>query len=786
MLLSFNVTCMRNAMCYAAIALLLSCVNEGLDKSSLSDLYPVESCVMSVEVDDPEFKDMTRSSFTDEQLDKMTSLNVFIYHEGRLVKECCRYFTDMSALTLTLPCSVDGFNIYMVGNVREIEPPVNEVDMVKVRLLVEDYDDFREKGVPVAACFTGYEKGDLAHFKLKRMTGQYNISMKSSATDAQYLIKDVRLMNCARDIYPFSEDIKAYDMVRTGDTLTLEDLDRLNAGEAVPLYFVENLQGVLLPDNKDKKKKIPSHLELVESGIADRCTYIEITADILTPSARYSNAKYRFYLGQDQVSDFNIKRNTLYNVTLDFTQNMVNEEEWRIEVDEPEVVEVSVDKDTVMIMEGIDDVVYVQGFGHDGNLMDFDISASGGSSDNSDISVKKFETVFHGRPAVAFKFGWMSYITRIPYRFIQPTPRLGNHKFLISSKETYNGKPVYSKEIEVLIYEEIFPVLMKLEMKPGNNNYSIALRSHNPMGLALAVSCTYKCKDGTSGQVPEVVRCNAHVETSGGWCLQRNAVSETTTYFGDLPSSVTPATLSQIHFKVRCMGSIDGVDLAYPKPDMNTDVYTGNPSKWGPNADMYPAAFKNMPEDTDYRIWCGYGHSSGSVSEADYYYAEKYSTNVTKTASGPWKHIVVDVDNRASTTYFAVGIDTFIPVNSVEDHWDYRGAPFCFFNGVQAHSSSTISIPGSVGNWNNKNTRKVEYKLYGSGRDLFSANKDGTLIDNMHTVVYSVQTWTNFFGVIQTAQKNKKYSGQLYMTINDSQNWPGGDFSQYGFFDGDF
>jgi hypothetical protein len=72
--------------------------------------------------------------------------------------------------------------------------------------------------------------------------------------------------------------------------------------------------------------------------------------------------------------------------------------------------------------------------------------------------------------------------------------------------------------------------------------------------------------------------------------------------------------------------------------------------------------------------------------------------------------------------------------------------------------------------------------MYGPGRDLFYENRNGKVIDVNHRMGYWITTWKNLLQKIKTEQESQYYEGQLYMTINGSSCWIGGDESQYGYF----
>lgn len=94
-----------------------------------------------------------------------------------------------------------------------------------------------------------------------------------------------------------------------------------NEENIVPLFMFENLQGKMNQQNTDQITKAP------DAGKEKYCSYIEVTADYLyTPQSGGGNQKYisgpikyRLYLGEDIISDFNVHRNKHYQVTLSLT-----------------------------------------------------------------------------------------------------------------------------------------------------------------------------------------------------------------------------------------------------------------------------------------------------------------------------------------------------------------------------------------------------------------------------------------------------------------------------------
>ena len=747
-------------------------------RSGFEDCIGVHSdsiqCEFSVEVDsvDP-VQCAVRSSFREDEIMKITCLNVFVYHNGRLLS--ASYYDDMSSLMLSFPSDMNGFNIHMLGNVGRIDPPVVERELSNLKCVVESYADFRVKGVPVADSFKNYRKGDLAHFRLKRLVGQYDVQMRVSAADVQYAVKSLSLKNCAKDFYPFCSDAKAEmfscfcDDGPCGDRLTDEDVARLNAGEVVSLYFMENLQGELLPGNTDRKLKIPSSVEAVESGASWRCTYLEVVADLVTPTSRYSDGKYRFYLGANQTSDFSIRRNTLYNVVLDFTQNMVDEQEWRIEVGSPDVVDVKFDKDEMMVIKGAADMIYVQGYDNNGNLMDFDVKPL---SSNGYVNVEKISVDYRESPSLGRAVGVRvtSNVDISGLYSIDAEPTYLTEYVRISSRETYNGNPVFSKDIKVRIYNKLFPLYVKLEK--GSHSYSPVVRGLNPLGLGLKVVTSYVF----GGQSFTIGATSINTYLPDGR-VQEGAVSKGARIFGVMSTDLTADNIERVDFKVSGVSSSAGNPIAYPCLLVSGDLFTGSDTRahYGPGVSLVPAALPDLKEDYMYTLCCippsGNAVYCGPVLygwPSVFYGSYVWASTSVKSA---------DMTECFFETTGGYGVDK----HQFVKNGAHEICPFYFLNaGMNSHSVD-VSFDCGMVKYPNESVSSIDVRFRAPGRDLFE-EKRGFDVFCKHQMFYKVSVWENLLGKTKSRQNSKFYKGQFFMTINGASSWVGADTSVDGYF----
>ena len=548
------------------------------------------------------------------------------------------------------------------------------------------------------------------------------------------------------------------------------------------MYFVENLQGVLLPENDDRKNKIPSTLELLQSGISDRCTYLEVTADIVTPTAKYTDGKYRFYLGQDQTKDFSIKRNTLYNVTLDFTQNMISEEKWRIEVGEPEVVPVKLDKEEAMVVRGVEDMVYVQAYDNYGNLMDFDVEVL---SSKGYLNVSKVSCDYCERPGLGKAMGlkFTSNLSLEGLYSYESEPDYKTEIVRIKSKETYNGNPLYIKDIPVRIYYKLFPLLMKIEYGSdgsGGNAYNVVVRGRNPMGLGLCVETS--AMKSSSGTVTCKSECYNQYGEDG--IVSVGAVSIGGVRCGSLGSSVkSPGDLCRVDFKVSGLSGGAGSYsiMSYPRLVKSANVFMGNGTEAtvGPTfADrkLSPGSLPDLPDDNMFLMTLK-DYSDGRV-----YYCGPIQDAYSKTFSKSSKVMEVKIlSNTATYKYFEMWqVDGVGKVEYVSN-LSHDECPFYFVNGGMMVSYCNVDMNCESVKYPKYSLSTLSCYYYAPGRDLFYEKK-GDDAFYMHESGYEVKFWKNLVNKSKSEQINKFYVGNFYMTINGSSTWVGADSTFDGYF----
>lgn len=187
----------------------------------------------------------------------------------------------------------------------------------------------------VARCDTSIQ------VNLKRLYAKYILSIsRDKENDSEIHIKSVTVRQSRDALCPFGKTDE-WEMADTGDYAVPLDIYALNNGKSIELYVPQNIvcsdgDCPHIEDQWDKDMEVLA--EMGYENLCSRCTYLEITADYsltekISPSQlRYFNGKtatWRFILGGDNTSDFDIEGNTIYHLTLQLTDEGVFRNCWR-------------------------------------------------------------------------------------------------------------------------------------------------------------------------------------------------------------------------------------------------------------------------------------------------------------------------------------------------------------------------------------------------------------------------------------------------------------------------
>lgn len=149
-----------------------------------------------------------------------------------------------------------------------------------------------------------------------RLVARYELRFSTAGiTSGTMMVKDVQMKNVSRIVS--SESFCAHsgsEIIENGDHASEDDIRLINYGQSACFYLPENLQGteygIRIPSDK-----IPTYSF---TGVnPELCSYLEVTCSYAIAGGEMGDdVIYRMYLGANSTSDFNIRRNTQYSLTL--------------------------------------------------------------------------------------------------------------------------------------------------------------------------------------------------------------------------------------------------------------------------------------------------------------------------------------------------------------------------------------------------------------------------------------------------------------------------------------
>lgn len=319
---------LNHAVSDILLLVLVSCVPVLLEPETEDAGSVNENVIVHFDLGQFQFQ---KSSVSPEE-DLVENLNLYAYCDGVLVSS--GYFESDSGLALKLLYG-HTYNLYALANVGPVDVPVAE-DGFKSECVL-GFDNLADWGhmLPMAWSYEDYIVTSLTErvtITLDRLLAKVLFSVDKSALGGLH-VNDVRLCQTPRSLWPFrysdgSRVVAEYD-VSDGDHATYEDLLKINSGEKIYFYVPENCQGRLLEGNTDPWAKVPENI----SGKGGLCTYVEVDCSFDEGGFYSGNVIYRLYLGADSVADFNIRRNSVLDVSLFLTGSGLGEVSWRVDAD---------------------------------------------------------------------------------------------------------------------------------------------------------------------------------------------------------------------------------------------------------------------------------------------------------------------------------------------------------------------------------------------------------------------------------------------------------------------
>jgi hypothetical protein len=297
----------------------------------------------------------TKSSFPQGEND-ITDFTIAAYKDGKLYTQLTT--SNISEVSLNL-ISGYAYDIYALANTDNCSkvsiipsefqdagnsylfPCTLEDDMTQLYYSYDSFESFSNmysaeiSGFPMKCVLRDvrvHQDMDPITLTMERFIARINFKFDTSSLPG-LKVTSVRLKQTPLGFTPFPELNDVGDEIGLGeinvvdgDYATASDLNNLNNGGTAIFYMLANPCGVLLPNNTDEWQKVPTDLQPL-----DYCSYLEVAAKFDGTTNLHGNVTYRFYLGHDNITDFNVFRNDDITVTLFATRDGLSHTSWKID-----------------------------------------------------------------------------------------------------------------------------------------------------------------------------------------------------------------------------------------------------------------------------------------------------------------------------------------------------------------------------------------------------------------------------------------------------------------------
>ncbi len=277
----------------------------------------------------------TKSSLSNVEEDKVANVTIAVYEHTTGLLEAVRYYTDASSIEFSL-VKGKSYDFFAFANLGDLSALIRE-SYVSTSLLhsfskiFSSFSDVSTYGVPMASTEPVTMQTGVDNFvviSVERLVAKFVVTVdRSQLVSSSLVVKSLAIRQAALTVFPFAvASSRKTSNVSDGDYASEADIIALNNGKSAFFYIPENCQGVLLPGNDNPWNKIPT-----ESSAQQSCTYLEMVCSYSMTDKVAENVTYRMYLGGDNVTDFNVERNTVYTLMIVPTDAGIDQSSWRLE-----------------------------------------------------------------------------------------------------------------------------------------------------------------------------------------------------------------------------------------------------------------------------------------------------------------------------------------------------------------------------------------------------------------------------------------------------------------------
>ena len=292
-----------------------------------------QACVIETGYDSyPGLSDVTfRISVSEESRSKGTdsidSINVYIFRDGTLEK----HISEDTAGSFSIALESGEYAIYAIANSGQLAAIMTEKEICSLAIRRDMFEEgtlmcWNDRISIASGARTDVE------IRLERLAAEIEMSLDKEMMQGLDIIS-MEICQSAGVLRPFADGgsrIMSAEEADSGHMVSESELESLMCGGSINVRVPENCQGKLLEGNDDPWKKVPENI----GDAAGMCTYIEMKGRWKEDAPYKGEITYRFFLGEDATSSFDIRRNTRQAITLCPEEENFGRDSWKVDTSE--------------------------------------------------------------------------------------------------------------------------------------------------------------------------------------------------------------------------------------------------------------------------------------------------------------------------------------------------------------------------------------------------------------------------------------------------------------------
>lgn len=254
--------------------------------------------------------------------DKITSIAIFIYDEGRLI-ESGFYEDDFSDMIFNLESQED-YDIYALANMGDMRQSMpSDRSQRSPELLTWDIPSLQSvnrDGLPMSGILTGFKAGtDTPVIPLKRLFAKVTADIAFGYEGAA--VSSVKVLNLNGRLSPFGHS------VASASSQIMSEVEMDDGSGTYVFYVPENMQGQIGSASESHEKN--PDLDPDINASKNVLTYMEVKVVLDGQGGRTGTITYRSYLGNNDTKNFDIQGNCRYNWKVTYLEDNLQYDDWK-------------------------------------------------------------------------------------------------------------------------------------------------------------------------------------------------------------------------------------------------------------------------------------------------------------------------------------------------------------------------------------------------------------------------------------------------------------------------